>query len=213
MFLPSLPAPLSAKTTLTLFRIGLGIGLLAQAIVWLDRSFVDQMGDQLAFWSQHHPYAWIQWLIITIGMPNSAPIASWWAVAQTLVGSALIIGLMTRWMGLSMVISSIALFLLNGHSHPIYPMIEFAIGLCGLMMVVSDAGQQLGLDHLLFGDSTVPMKPTRKKGASGKKAPQYKSKQQQQVVSSLKQRTQRKAATVNSRSFQDFDDDDDDDDF
>lgn len=215
MLLPSLPAPVSTKTALTLFRLGLGAGLLAQAIVWLDRSFVDQMSDQLAFWSQHHPYSWIQWTIITIGVPNRASIASWWAVGQTLAGGALIMGLMTRWMGLAMVISSIALFFLNGHSHTLFPMIEFAIGLCGLIMVVSDAGQYLGLDSLLFSEAPVPVKGRRKKGASAKKAPAYKSRHQQQVVSSLKQRTSRKPAVVNSRvnshSLHDDDDDDDDD--
>ncbi len=215
MFLPSLPAPVSPRTALALFRVGLGAGLLTQAVLWLDRSFVDQMGDQLAFWSQHHPYSWVQWAIITIGGPNSTTIASWWAVGQTLVGGAIIMGFMTRWMGLAMVLSSIALFFLNGHSHSLFPMIEFFIGLCGLMMVASDAGQAIGLDSLLFSPS-IPTKGSRKKGGSAKKASPYKSKQQQQVVASLKQRTKRNVAAVNSRTsraLDDFDDDDDDDDF
>lgn len=164
---------------LAVFRVLLGIALIAQAVPLVDRDVLDRFSGQLNSYALNNPIDAYQWLVYSVALPQAQYVGSAIIIGQLLCGLSFVLGFLCRQFAYLGIAFSVLLFVSGAHLGWTYQ--HESVLLFGLFLfaLIVDIGQYYGLDGYFF-KKFVPIKVNAQ--ASKKAKPKPKKQKPEPVI-------------------------------
>lgn len=173
-----------------LLRAVVGVWLVWMALPNLEQSFIDRLPGMFEQFAITNPFGFYRWFLLQVAIPYFQNIGTILAVGQLLLGSALIIGFLTRFTAAVCLFYTLNMFLATSHMDATHFQFAVLLGTVFLCMSLGDAGQVYGIDGILFKEASE---------SDGTKF-KFKDKKQRDVIERLSKQLNSKSTKKKSKA-------------